>query len=74
MNLYRLDIQLPDGTSYPVADMLGPRLIRARQDAARVARSAAGYSGMPVLLTRIQGAGHLRRMGHYYPDGTFKRA
>lgn len=74
MNLYRLDIQLPDGTSYPVADMLGPVLIRQRGRANDVGRRAAQYSGQPVLLRRIQGAGHLRRMGHYYPDGTFKRA
>lgn len=73
MNLYRLDIIMPDNSQVPVADMIGPRLIRQRSKAAEVARSAAGYSGQPVLLTRITGAGMLRKMGFYYPNGTFKR-
>lgn len=67
MNLYRLDILLPDGTSYPVADFVGPRLYNRRAIADRDGRAAAGYSERPVQLTRISGAGHTKIMGHFMP-------
>lgn len=74
MNLYRLDINLPDGTDYPVADMLGPCLFRARAKANERGKAAAGYSEAPVTLTRISGAGRCTVMGRFFPGGSFVRA
>jgi len=56
MNLYRIDILSPDGTSAPLTDMLGTRLIRSNTAAIRAAREAAAVTGLPAALTRISGA------------------
>lgn len=75
MNLYRLDILLPDGTSYPVADFVGTRLYNRRAIADRDGHAAAGYSERPVKLTRMQDAGHLKTMGYFMPGNptSFRR-
>lgn len=72
MNLYRLDVQVPaehGGGSYPVSDILGPRLIRSHAAAREAGRMAAACSGWPVTLTRISGAGAMRAMATINPEG-----
>jgi hypothetical protein len=77
MNLYRLDVQTPHG-SYPVVDLMGPRLIRQRSEADRAGRAVASAERCPVTLTRITGAGRLTVMGTFKPaihpsEATFER-
>jgi hypothetical protein len=72
MNLYRIDM-LHDDRSEPLCDLVGPRLIRNSSEARSLAREQAKALGVPAAVTRIQGAGMLKHMGTYMPNGTFDR-
>lgn len=73
MNLYRIDLQQPDGTFQPLSDFLGPRLIRSRTAADNAARMATATTRLPAQVTRIRGAGQVTIMGTFQPDGRFTR-
>jgi hypothetical protein len=72
MNLYRLDIIEPDGSSYPVTDLLGVRLIRQRKVADDVGSMTSLAKKRVVTLTRIYGAGATQNMG-FWERGMFTR-
>lgn len=72
MNLYRIDILYPHRKE-ALTDFAGVRLIRQRSAANEAARNAAQAFGMPASITRIQGAGMLKHMGTFYPNGSFDR-
>lgn len=62
MNLYRIDT--PRG---PVCDILGVRLIRSYKDACDTAHDVADHLHESVSLTRISGAGAMRRVRLIHP-------
>ena len=69
MNLYRLD-SIQNERAIPVRDFYGDVLIRAAAKAKQRALNAASELGLPVRVTRIQGAGRMTIMYHAHPDGT----
>lgn len=62
MNVYRIDT--PRG---PVCDILGVRLIRSYADACDAAHDVADHLRESVSLTRISGAGSLKRVRLIHP-------
>lgn len=74
MNIYRIDIEQPDGSHRALTDILGPQLIRSRQQANAKARRAAATMGRGAMLTRISGAGTVRVMGTFMPSGDFRKS
>lgn len=75
MNLYRLDYQHQDGSETPVSSLIGGDFLTRNSTAARErAITRARESLMPVTITRITGAGRMKRTFTAQPDGRFTRA